>query len=420
MHPSFRRTRILAVVIGFYGAGASLVRGQDALRNAVREDTAYQGRQTSARAEPSGWKAGPVYFTPSVSFAMEFNDNVRNSQVKENDVILTPGVHVRGLWVATDRSRISFGVGYAYTKYLKHSDLTRGSVSPDSELAYDFSVKDVVLSVYDNFSYSQETISQASLSGVASLPRYDNTVGTRVTWNPNEATFSVGYAHQNFVTLGGTNSLLDRVGEQLTMRAGYRLYPETTAGLEGTAAWTDYSGAAQRDNLNLTLGPFLEWKARPWLGIKLRASYVHYQFTPTNSIDHPASLNSYYGSLDIDHQLTKYISHNLGFSHDFQPSFSQGGDYVETTRIRYSISHAVRENTTLGLNLSYEVGQQPGGAVLGGNEDFNRAGIGLSLRQSLTKKLSASLGYDYSNRKSSLQSRTYDQNRVTLSLSYTF
>ena len=420
MRPFHSRKLTFALAIGFCSVAASFVQGQDALRNAVREDAAYQGRQIAARAEPTGWKAGPVYFTPSVSFSAEYNDNVRNTEQKESDVVLTPGAHVTGLWLATDRSRLSFGVGFGYTKYLEHSDLTRGYVSPDSEIAYDFSVKDVVISVYDKFSYSQETFSEPSLSGIANLPRIENTIGTRITWNPNKALYSVGYAHENFRTVEGTNAQLDHVGEHLTMRAGYRFHAETTAGLEGTAAWTDYLGEAQRDNLNLTIGPFLEWQARPWLGIKIHASYIHYEFTPTNSFDHPDPLDSYYASVEINHHLTDHITHNVTASHDFQPSFYEGGGYTETSAVRYSINYAFHQNTSLEMHFVYEVGKEPGGVILRGNEEFDRLGIGLALRYSLTEKLSAGVGYDYLNRTSNLPERTYDQNRVFLNLTYTF
>jgi hypothetical protein len=206
----------------------------------------------------------------------------------------------------------------------------------------------------------------------------------------------------------------------LSLRAGHRVRPETTAGLEATGSLTDYAGAAQRDNANVTLGPFLEWKVRSWLGIKLRASYVYYRFDPTNSLDHPKPLRSYYGSLEIDHHLTDHISQDLSATHDFQPGFYQGGDYVETTSIRYSVTWALRQNTSMTGYFLYETGQQPGLGPLAEKEEFDRVGFGLAVRQSFTRKFSASLGYDFSNRESSVQGRAYGQNRATLTLSYTF
>lgn len=420
MHLSNTHRWRLPLVVGFLAASAAPVLTQEALRNVVREDIAYQARQTVADTEPRGWKAGPISFSPTASFGIELNDNVRNSEKKEADLILRPGAHVGCVWLATDKSRLSFGVGFGYSKYLEHSELNRGHVAPDSELAYDVSVKDLGLSVYDSFSYSQDVTSQASLSGVASLPRYDNTVGARATWTPHEAIVSMGYAHQNFLTAGSTNSQLDHTGEQLSLRAGYRIRPETSAGLEATGSWTDYGGVAQRDNASATIGPYLEWKVRAWLGIKLRGSYVYYRFDPTNSFDNPKPLNSYYASVEVDHQLTDHISQDLSATHDLQPSFYQGGDYVETTSIRYSINWALRQNTSMSVNLLYETGQQPGIDPLGGKEDFDRIGIGLVVRQNFTAKFSGSLGYDFINRGSSLLGRAYSQSRVTMTVNYAF
>ncbi len=412
--------RRLPIAAGFLAVSVVPVLAQEALRNAVREDGAYQARQVGASAQPGGWKAGPLYFSPAASFGIESNDNVRNSEEKEGDVILRPGGRVGGLWIATDRSRLSFGVGFGYEKYLQHSDLNRSFVSPDSELAYDLSVKDLVLSFYDNFTYSQDVVSQASLSGVANLPRYDNTVGVRATWAPREAIYSLGYAHENFFAVGSTNSFLDRTGEQVYLSAAYRFRPKTSAGLEASGALTDFSSSAQRDSTTVTFGPFLKWQARPWLGINLRGGSINYRPDPTNSFDHPNNQSSYYASVNIDHQLTDHITQALSGMRDYQTSLSEANSYVQTTTLRYSVTWALRQNTSLTGYVLYEVGQQPGAGSLGGTEDFDRIGFGLAVRQSFTQRLSTSLGYDFSNRESNLQGRSYGSNRVTLTLSYTF
>src|SRR6185369_296917 len=98
----------------------------------------------------------------------------------------------------------------------------------------------------------------------------DNTVGARVTWTPGKGIFILGYAHQNYFTTESTHSFLDRTAEQVFFRAGYRFRPETSAGLEASGALTDFDVPEQRDNSTVTVGPYLEWQARPWLGIKLR------------------------------------------------------------------------------------------------------------------------------------------------------
>jgi uncharacterized protein (PEP-CTERM system associated) len=131
-------------------------------------------------------------------------------------------------------------------------------------------------------------------------------------------------------------------------------------------------------------------------------------------------LESYYASAEIDHKLTKHITHNVIAAHYFQPSFNEGGEYTETSSVRYSINYAFHRNTSLEAHFQYEVGKEPGGVVLGGDEEFDRLGMGLTLRHSLTKKLTASIGYEYVDRTSNLPERTYDQNRVFLSLNFTF
>jgi len=396
---------------------------QDALRDAVREDAAYLSRRTASQAEPAGWKMGPVYLSPSVSFGVEYNDNVRNTENKESDFILRPGAAISGLWTATERSHISFGFGWYYSKYLENSDLDRSSISPNSELAYDLLIKNLVLSFYDNFSYSQDVISQPSLSGVANFPRYDNTIGTRATWTPGQGLFSAGYAHQNSFSTEQTNNYIDRATEQLFGRAGYRLRPETTIGVEVSAAFTDYDQESQHDNVNVSTGPYLDWKPLSALSLKFRGGYVYYHFDPTNSTDPVQPLSTYYAQVTVDHRITDHISQQFSAVHDIRPSFDQGSDYLESTTIRYSISWAFRQYTTLSAFASYESGTQPGVGGVGlidEAEEYTRPGFGVSVSQQFTKKFTGVLGYNFYTRDSNIPGQSYDVNQVTLTLNYQF
>ena len=422
MFLSIIRGRRPVAVAGLVAVCSFPVAAQDALQNAVREDNAYQARQTAANTQPGGWKLGPVRVASVASFNIELNDNIRNSERKDGDLILRPEMHFNGVWPVTDRSRLSFGIGFGYRKYLEHSELSRGYVSPNAleELAFDFSVKDFFVSLYDRFSYSQEVVGEASVSGVATLPRFDNIIGTRVTWRPGQGFISLGYAHQNVISTARANSYLDRASEQVFLRAGYQFNPEVTAGLEGSAALSDYADEAQRDNVNVSVGPYVEWKPLAWLSMNVRGGYVYYQFAGTNSADHPKPLGSYYVGMGVTHQITAHVAHTLSANHGISVSLNQGSDYSESSDFNYSVSWAVRKNTSVSGNVSYTIGNQPGVGQFGSTEDYQSFNFGPSVQQQFTRKFSGSLAYYFTLRESNLPGSSYDNNRVVLTARYAF
>lgn len=422
MFLSIIRGRRPVAIAGLVAVCSIPVVAQDALQNAVREDNAYQGRQTAANTQPGGWKLGPVRVASVASFNIEFNDNINNSENKNGDVILRPEMRFTGVWPVTDRSRLTFGIGFGYMKYLEHSELSRGYVSPNAleELAFDFSVKDFFVSIYDRFSYSQEVAGDASVSGVATLPRLDNTIGTRVTWRPGQSFWSLGYAHQNVISTASASRYLDRASEQVFFRGGYQFNPEITAGLEAGGALSDYSDEAQRDNINVNLGPYLEWKPADWLSVNVRGGYVHYQFAGTNSADRPKPLGSYYVGMGVSHQITAHVSHNFSANHGISVSLNQGSDYTESTDFNYSVSWSLRKNTSVSGNVSYTIGKQPGAGQFGGTENYESFNFGPSIRQQFTSKFSGTFAYYFTLRESNLAGNSYDNNRVVLTASYAF
>ena len=422
MFLSIIRWRRPVAIAGLVVASSIPTVAQDALQNAVREDSAYEARQTAANTQPGGWKLGPVRVASVASFNIEFNDNINNSEHKDGDMMVRPEIHFNGVWPVTDRSRLTFGIGFGYIKYLEHSELSRGYVSPNAleELAFDFSVKDFFVSVYDRFAYSQEVAGDASVSGVATLPRLDNTIGTRVTWRPGQGFLSLGYAHQNVISTDKANSYVDRASEQVFFRGGYQFNPEITAGLEAGGALSDYADEAQRDNVNVNLGPYLEWKPVDWLIMNVRGGYVYYQFSGTNSLDDPRPLGSYYVGMGVTHQITAHVSHTLSANHGINVSLNQGSDYTESSDMNYSVSWALRKNTSVSGNVSYTIGTQPGAGQFGRTENYQSFNFGPSIRQQFTSKFSGTIGYYFTLRESNLAGRSYDNNRLVLTASYAF
>jgi hypothetical protein len=311
------------------------------------------------------------------------------------------------------------GIGYAM--YADHSELDSLFLHPDSELAYDFSAKDFIFTFYDRFKYSQEVESVGALSGVARFPRLENTIGTRVTWVPSRWTYQAGYAHSSFIS-DGNFSYLNRSSEQFFARVAYGFAPATQAGLETSVALTDYDSTTRADNNSYSVGPYVGWRVTEALTLSVHGGLTYFAFdsvsaTPAALGTASYSLNTYYANLQIEHHLTEFISHGLSFVHQVEPGVNKGSDYLESTEANYHADWSLTRQTTVGMTLLYERGTQPQGTLAGATtEEFERFGAGVSASHKLSKRITATVSYNYLRRTSNEAGRSPYQNRATIAL----
>lgn len=438
---SFVRSNFSGLVIVL--AGASAVTAQEALETAIRGDRSEQARQLAAAPSdtaPDRLRAGPVEFNIGLSYGFEFIDNVRNtSSPREEDYIQTPQVNFSGFLPVTDTGRLTLGIGIGYADYLKHNDLDRLYFSPNSELAYDFSVKDFRFTIFDSLDYSYDVQSVGALSGVSQFPRLENVVGIRALWAPSKWSYQAGYSHNNYITQSGSSQetdfgYLDRSSEQIFGRMAYSFAPGTRAGLEATLGITDYADKDQPDNVNSSIGPFVEWQVRESLTVSLRGGYTHYSFEgmpeTTTAPIRPArpsrTRESYYAGFTANHRLTDYITHGVSVTRAIQAGVNQGSDYTETTVAGYFFNWNLTQNTTVSTTLNYAHGtesRQPGfddEADLEFSTDYETYGAGMGAQHRITERITVSLNYNHTRRVSTSGGGNYFVNRVSLGLGYRF
>lgn len=461
-HPSTYRRRTSSLIVPCLLLGGQFSSAQDALRTAINADRSEQARQLAV-ATPGNEriKAGPFEFNVGLSYGFEFTDNVRNVRSpREEDYIQTPQLNFNGFLPVSDTGRMTLGFGVGYADYFKHNELDRLYFAPNSELAYDFSVKDFRFTIYDSFAYSYDVQGVGALAGVAQFPHFDNTAGLRATWAPSKWSYQAGYSHYNFISdnsgsessgLSNNNfSRLDRSSEQVFGRVAYSIAPATRVGLEASSSLTDYTEATQPDNVSVSIGPYTEWQVTEALTMSLRGGFTHYSFdstpgatpgtittnTPIILIRPDAGayeLNSYYAGFSLNHRLTEFITHGISASHSIQPGINQGSDYTESTDAGYQVSWALTQNTTIGANFGYSHGTEsqtqipPAGTnviTIGelelSDEAYDNFTFGLSSSYRISQQTTVTLAYNHYRRESSDADRSYFQNRVSIGLRYQF
>jgi len=407
-----RRFKALSSSLIFVFVLVAPVLAQEALRTAVAEDNAYRTRNAAETRPADNLRAGPVNFAASMNYDLEWNDNVYlDPSGLESDFIQRPRADLHATWPATKDSQLTFGMGLGYEFYLDHSDLNRLLITPDSELAWDINWQDSVFTVYDNFQYSQDVISQGGLSGTAEYPRIENTAGLRNRWFPDRYIFELGFSHYNFIAQSSTYDYQNRSSEQMYGRAAYRVAEATHAGVESSGSLTYYESDSNRDNQSISVGPFVEWQVTRTLQVTARGGYVTYLSTSTNE------LSSYYLGLKARHQLTDHYSHGLSVDREVRQGVNEGSEYNELLTIRYFGNWAFHRNLTLGGNFFYEHSKEP---QYGVSEKYDRYGATTTLTWRMSKHFSTSLIYRFTDKNSNLADNDYQQNVITLSGRYQF
>ena len=121
--------------------------------------------------EPDRPHLGPVQLSLGGYAEADFQDNITFSQTDPlADEILHAGVNVGFYWPVTLQSDVSLNTSIGYAHYVKYSQYDYVEIGPNSALSWNVLFEDGSLTFFDQFSYSQQVVSQAALSGVATFP----------------------------------------------------------------------------------------------------------------------------------------------------------------------------------------------------------------------------------------------------------
>jgi hypothetical protein len=397
--------------------------GQDALFSNLALDRTLSNAQPGPAAAviPDAHHLGPVAFAVAPYTGVQFNDNINlAAQDTQSDAIIRAGVTLDVNWPATPQSALHLDGSIGYRHYLEHSQYDGLEVAPNSALSYSITWDQGSLAFYDQFSYLQDVISQPALSGVATFPRIENTVGTRLTFEPGNWELAAGYSHYNFISDSSTYQYLNRASEYFFSRAGWRFSQKTEVGLEASATLTSYAQPIQSDYDSISVGGFVDWQVTHAINASIHGGPTYYTFYPADGRPN-STLNAYYFSLELEHRITDFLSHRATVRHDISPGLNLGSDYIEATTASYTLSCALTRRLSTSLSFNYQRGNQPFQIfIFEFMENYQQYGISPTLSWQLTDRLTATLNYAYWNRTSDIPGRNYTQNTVDLRLSYNF
>jgi hypothetical protein len=358
-------------------------------------------------------------------------------------VILSPELDINGTWVVTKLNTLRFRTAIGYAYYVNSPNLNRPvmTISPDSALSFDVYAGDVKINFHDQFSLQEETYNQGSLSGVAQLERFSNTVGVSILWDTNDVVWNLGYDHFNFITFGGANSSsgtlasnvskLDHSTDQVSASVAVKLSSTLIGGIEGTAAYSDYPDSPDSNFTGISAGPYFEFQLTKYTHVFLSGGYkgVFSGANAAGSVSVSSSTAAqpsqgdpagYYANLSFVHRLNRYYADRLEFSHTDEVEALSG--HVQTDAVKYSGNWRINSRLTLSNALSYSAVHIVAGSAISGTvaSDYTLFGGSLSTTYQISPRMDTTLSYQYVMKTAERASESYAQNRVTISLGYRF
>ena len=417
MKANLLNTGAVALAFAF---SAATVTAQEGIRNMRMLESAQQSRRLQLESMEYTFRKGDFRVSLSPSLGVDYNDNIdlaeRNA---EDDFIFRPMLNATMSYPVTQQNLLMLNVGIGYDDYLENNRYDTWRLTTGTQLSFDMFIKDFRINLHDYASYSRDASQEASVGGRGSgdLARLNNTIGILASYSLRDMFFSAGFDHQNVWSMDSSFQSQDRATEIFSSQAGYVVNRVLTGGVEGTASWTAYDEPLLNDNTSYTVGLFGTWTPGKAITVSPRVGYSFYQFDQTSRLIRTDDANSWYFDITATHAITQVISYSLSVGHEMRPGVQS--DLTEEWYVRPNVRWAAFEHLTFSASAGYQHGSQ-GQANIEGNleETYDWFNAGIGADWPFAKRFSLGMNYRYTKRVSDLGSREYDQNLVSLTLTY--
>jgi hypothetical protein len=363
-------------------------------------------------------KSGDFRLLGSASVEGDWNDNVYLSKDnQQDDFILRPLIGLNASYPVTQHNLLQLDVTFGYSKYFNHNDLSTWYLQSGSALSFDIYVKDFWINLHDYFSFVQDSSREAAVANTGTYGNFLNTAGISGTWDLEDVTLSLGYDHQNYLATTSQYEYLDHASEMIVPRAGLKVHPQLTVGVEGSASFTTYDQKILNDNVGYSAGVYGDYRPGHYFSLQPRFGYTIYDFQQTSTAIKAQDLDTWYVDLTISHQATEFMSYNLSAGHELRLGIQS--DAIQDWYVRPNITWNVLKHLSIQTGLFYEHGKEGTARLTGVTEDnYDWIGGNISLGYAFLRNAQVSLNYRVTFRSSNDTTREYTQNQVGLQLSY--
>jgi hypothetical protein len=407
---------------------ATLLRAQERVRS-VAEAPLIQAYRRTAEAF---FYLGPFQESLQAAAAVQYTDNVDLSEHnKISDLSFSQALSLDTTWTISHLNQLQFAFGGELIEhfYGNGRNQTTFAVDPNSKLQFKFEFSNFKVTLYDDFSYTQNPTTDPTATNTANLNSLTNTIGMAVDTDLNIAILTlsgdVTYNNQSGTDVNNQTTA-DTTGSRESFRfgsaLGFQLSPDITYGFNTTA--TRSTGSHSANVNSLSFGPFIHGKLT-------RDFQFDFEVGGTLVDTKPPVQPSYYFTAAIRYRLNKHWQLFLSGSHEL--IFTTGTNLTEQNEfglgtqldLTHTIALSVAPFVNFGDVKTTEVGSANNTPANQGS--YTQFGIDAGLTWKLRKRWSTSLTYKYIRRESGATfftgtnaSQNYIQNTVALSIGYAF
>jgi hypothetical protein len=357
------------------------------------------------------FRIGASAWSVTGGLALEGNDNIGfDSARTAADLITRPQLATEMSWNISERNSLEFGLGTGYSAYLAHPDFNRFFISPGSALVLDVYSGDFWINLHERLSVTENAYEDPTLVSSADYSQVQNVAGMTTTWDLNQLAVTVGYDHGDYRALSGGSATSNGDSDTFTGSIAYRAHPKTQYGIEtggGLIGYARQTGLRYATDFNI--GAFVQSSLTEYIHARAAAGYTAY--TPNDGTPQ-GEYTGFYARLGLNHRLNQYLDYDLTGGRNISFGFFAGT--IDLYDAVLQLHWHFFEKLIIETGFQFEHGSQ----VLFGEEKFDRFGPRVSLRRSISAKMSAGLRYQFFHRDSNQPGGDYEMNLVIASLDY--
>jgi hypothetical protein len=353
---------------------------------------------------------------------VEYTDNVNASQNNpKSDISLTLGPTISGgadmpvLFSGGQRFTLSLAVSYEKSLTGNKGDTFGAPIAASLDLPFYVIGWDVDLN--DSFSFTNDPLESSFAVNRTKVPQYNNTASLNVSRRFGQTGLALGasrgdqiypddpFLEQTTYSFSITPSFYLREGFSVFLANTYGLYYPSDPAKASSSGYSSSIGVAGQITPNL------------FGSISVGYAHSTIDAVGTNTAQNIDGISSTM-AVTYAQGLRPNTSHTISvFRSPGITAALQNANITEVTGVAYTISHRLNARLTLSPSIQWTHLQSLSGTPA---ETADLLGFGFSLQRTFTRHLSGVIQYLHQSRTSNLPSSSYDANRITANLTYTF
>ncbi|WP_235017372.1 outer membrane beta-barrel protein [Nitrincola tapanii] len=354
--------------------------------------------------EPASFNLGPFAATPTLTLTHSYDDNFRANNDAESSSIsqIEPGI---SLSAESNKSRYILSYSFVHDYFHSKSSLNNTDHFVAASADWEFDVRNRLNAYYD-FAKTED-VADTNVPGVND--RFSNhNLGAGYVFGAPSARMNLefGADHARKRTDNNVNFDKERNTDSIKGIFYYRVAPKTQLLTEVRRAEFDYRSNSALDSHNMTYLAGVRWEATAFTTGTAKIGRVKKDFKDSSKADKSSSS----WEVNAIWQPLTYSTFNLGLNRGIDEG-DDGADSIKTTRTSLDWTHNWSSFISTKVDLSHTDKDYDS---INRSDTIKSAGFGVTY--DLRRWMDITLGYQYTDKSSSLASESYDRNIYKLQL----